>query len=93
MKQKDKMRKQEYEAHMMIIIIGGVWRGLTAGMCPKRWNGYFVVLKMFVGGQATTYSIENYPGFVDPISGPTAMKLKVMHVIWARFYDEERIYK
>lgn len=62
-----------------IIIIGGGIAGLTAGMYAKR-GGMDTLLfeKMFVGGQAaTTYSIENYPGFVDPISGPDfAMKLE-----------------
>ena len=62
-----------------IIIIGGGIAGLTAGMYAKR-GGMETLLfeKMYVGGQATTtYSIENYPGFVDPISGPDfAMKLE-----------------
>lgn len=62
-----------------IIIIGGGIAGLTAGMYAKR-GGMETLLfeKMFVGGQAaTTYTIENYPGFVDPISGPDfAMKLE-----------------
>lgn len=62
-----------------IIIIGGGIAGLTAGMYAQR-GGMDTLLfeKMFVGGQAaTTYSIENYPGFVDPISGPDfAMKLE-----------------
>mgnify|MGYP000976209748 FL=1 len=62
-----------------IIIIGGGIAGLTAGMYAKR-GGMDTLLfeKMFPGGQAaTTYSIENYPGFVEPISGPDfAMKLE-----------------
>ena len=54
-----------------IIIIGGGIAGLTAGMYAKR-AGMDTILfeRMFPGGQAaTTYSIENYPGFVEPISG------------------------
>jgi thioredoxin reductase (NADPH) len=62
-----------------IIIIGGGIAGLTAGMYAKR-AGMDTILfeKMFPGGQAaTTYSIENYPGFVEPISGPDfSMKLE-----------------
>ncbi|HZJ83409.1 MAG TPA: thioredoxin-disulfide reductase [Clostridia bacterium] len=62
-----------------IIIIGGGIAGLTAGMYAKR-GGMETMLfeKMFVGGQAaTTYSIENYPGFIEPISGPDfAMKME-----------------
>jgi thioredoxin-disulfide reductase len=62
-----------------IIIVGGGIAGLTAGMYAKR-GGMDAILfeKMFVGGQAsTTYSIENYPGFDDPISGPDfAMKIE-----------------
>jgi thioredoxin reductase (NADPH) len=46
--------------------------------------------KMFVGGQAaTTYTIENYPGFVEPISGPDfSMKLEEH----ARKYGLEILY-
>jgi len=62
-----------------IIIIGGGIAGLTAGMYAKR-GGMETLLfeKMFVGGQAaTTYSIENYPGFIEPISGPDfAMRME-----------------
>lgn len=62
-----------------IIIVGGGIAGLTAGIYAKR-AGLDVVLfeKMFVGGQiATTYSVENYPGFDEPITGPElAMKIE-----------------
>lgn len=62
-----------------VIIIGGGIAGLTSGIYTKR-NGLDSVLyeMMFPGGQAsTTYLIENYPGFVEPISGPDfAMKLQ-----------------
>lgn len=62
-----------------IIIVGGGVAGLTAGMYAKR-GGMDALLfeKMFVGGQAsTTYMIENYPGFDEPISGPDfAMKME-----------------
>jgi len=55
-----------------LIIIGGGIAGLTAGLYAQR-GGLDSILfeKMFAGGQAaTTYLIENYPGFVEPISGP-----------------------
>ena len=54
-----------------IIIIGGGPAGLTAAIYAAR-AGLDIVLieKMFSGGQiATTDSIENYPGFAQPISG------------------------
>lgn len=55
-----------------LIIVGGGIAGLTAGIYAQR-GGLDSILfeKMFSGGQAaTTYLIENYPGFVEPISGP-----------------------
>ncbi len=74
-----------------IIIVGGGIAGLTAGMYAKR-GGMDAILfeKMFVGGQAaTTYTIENYPGFVEPISGPDfSMKLEEH----ARKYGLEILY-
>jgi thioredoxin reductase (NADPH) len=62
-----------------MLIIGGGMAGLTAGIYAKR-AGLDVLLfeKMFTGGQiATTYSVENYPGFDEPITGPElAMKIE-----------------
>ena len=62
-----------------VAIVGGGLAGLTAGLYAQR-GGLKTLLfeKMFVGGQAsTTYMIENYPGFEDPISGPDfAMKIE-----------------
>jgi thioredoxin reductase (NADPH) len=62
-----------------IIIVGGGVAGLTAGLYAKR-GGMDTLLfeKMFAGGQvSTTYMIENYPGFEEPISGPDfAMKME-----------------
>lgn len=62
-----------------IIIVGGGVAGLTAGLYAKR-GGMDTLLfeKMFAGGQvSTTYMIENYPGFEEPISGPDfAMKVE-----------------
>lgn len=62
-----------------IIIVGGGLAGLTAGIYAKRAGMNTLLFeRMFPGGQAsTTYSIENYPGFDDPISGPDfAMRIE-----------------
>jgi len=62
-----------------VLIIGGGMAGLTAGIYARR-AGLDVLLfeKMFIGGQiATTYSVENYPGFDEPITGlELAMKIE-----------------
>lgn len=74
-----------------IIIIGGGVAGLTAGMYAKR-GGLDAILfeKMFPGGQAsTTYMIENYPGFDEPISGPDFSMKMESH---ARRYGLEILY-
>ncbi|NMA95705.1 MAG: thioredoxin-disulfide reductase [Clostridiales bacterium] len=55
-----------------VIIIGGGIAGLSAGIYTQR-GGLDSLLfeRIFTGGQAaTTDLIENYPGFVEPISGP-----------------------
>lgn len=54
-----------------VAIIGGGPAGLTAGLYAGRAGLSTILLeKMFTGGQAaTTYSVENYPGFVEPIGG------------------------
>ena len=62
-----------------IIIVGGGVAGLTAGLYAKRGGmDTLLIEKMFSGGQiATTYMVENYPGFDEPIGGPElAMKLE-----------------
>ena len=50
-----------------LIIIGGGAAGLTAAMYAGRGGlNTLVIEKMFVGGQAaTTYEVENYPGFTE----------------------------
>ena len=54
-----------------IIIIGGGPAGLTAAIYAAR-AGLDIILieKMFSGGQiATTDTLENYPGFPEPVNG------------------------
>ncbi len=54
------------------IIIGGGPAGLNAALYSMR-SGMKTLLaeKLFCGGQAaTTYEVENYIGFPEPISGP-----------------------
>jgi len=58
-----------------IVIVGGGPGGLTAGLYAARGDMKTLLMeKLIPGGQAaTTYWIENYPGFVDGVSGPQLM--------------------
>lgn len=58
-----------------VLIIGGGMAGLTAGLYARRAGFSAIVFeRLFAGGQAaTTYEIENYPGFPEPIAGPDLM--------------------
>lgn len=54
-----------------LIIIGGGPAGLTAGIYGKRAGLDLVLLEKFSpGGQVvTSFEIENYPGFSEPVEG------------------------
>lgn len=55
-----------------VIIVGGGPAGFTAALYSSRGMlDTFLIEKLVSGGQmATTYMMENYPGFEEPISGP-----------------------
>jgi thioredoxin reductase (NADPH) len=56
-----------------LIIAGGGPAGLTAGLYAGRaMLKTLLVERMILGGQAaSTFLIENYPGFPDGIPGPS----------------------
>lgn len=55
-----------------VVIVGGGPAGFTSALYSARGKlDTLLIEKMFSGGQmATTYLMENYPGFEEPISGP-----------------------
>lgn len=55
-----------------LVIVGGGPAGLTAGLYASRAQLHTLLIeKMVPGGQvASTYLIENYPGFPEGIPGP-----------------------
>ncbi len=54
-----------------VIIVGGGPAGFTAALYSSRARlDTLVIERLFAGGQmATTYMMENYPGFEEPIGG------------------------
>ncbi|MCP4133249.1 MAG: thioredoxin-disulfide reductase [bacterium] len=54
-----------------LVVIGAGPGGLTAAIYGKRAGlDLLVIEKLAPGGQVVnTYEVENYPGFVDPVSG------------------------
>jgi thioredoxin reductase (NADPH) len=59
-----------------VIIIGGGPAGLAAGLYASRAKLKTLMLeKLLIGGQAaTTWEVENYPGFADKVNGPDLTK-------------------
>ncbi|MDK2799213.1 MAG: thioredoxin reductase [Clostridiales bacterium] len=75
-----------------IIIVGGGAGGLTAGIYAGRGGlKTLIIEKAFTGGQAaTTYEVDNYPGFNETISGPDLMmKMEAQ----AKKFNAEIIYE
>lgn len=75
-----------------LIIAGGGPAGLTAALYAARAGLDTVIIeRAFSGGQmATTYLVENYPGFAEPVSGiDLAMKMESQAKRFgARFINE-----
>lgn len=66
-----------------VVIIGGGPSGCTAGMYAARDNLKTIIFeKNFPGGQvAITDAVENYPGFIEPISGADLSEKFYQHAL------------
>ena len=75
-----------------VIIIGGGAAGLTAGLYAGRGGlKTLIIEKMYTGGQAaTTYEVDNYPGFSETISGPDLVMKMEAH---AKKFGTQIIYE
>jgi len=84
--------KKNVENFIDLIIIGAGPAGLTAAIYAARAGLDVAVFeKAYAGGQVvSTYEIENYPGFVDAVSGPDlAYKFEAQ----ARKFDVNIVYE
>ena len=69
-----------------VLIIGGGLAGLTASIYSARYGLSTGVIELMMGGASiiNLEKIENFPGFVEGISGaelgPAAQELSLIHI-------------
>lgn len=68
-------------SHYQLVIVGGGPAGLTAGLYAARARiNTLLIEKAAVGGQVlVTERVDNYPGFVDGVSGYELMEKMALH--------------